>query len=525
MDSVQHVVVLPQEPISTISPYLHGHFAEHLGELVYPGICVPPDGSIPNTGGLRDDVVAALKPLGIPVLRWPGGCFADSYHWRDGIGPLQSRPMRVNTHWGMAEEPNQFGTHEFVAFCRAIGAEPYFAGNVGSGSPAELRDWVEYCNFAGKSALADERRANRANEPFGVRFWGIGNENWGCGGSMSPEAYAEAYARYRTFVFHYPGVPVEAIACGPAGPDWEWTRRFFECIKNHHTWSRMVGSVPGFEWTRLSAVQGFAAHYYCGTAGTATEYTETEWLELLAKAYAIDGVVTGHRTLMDAYDPERKIKLLFDEWGAWHPVEKGKPAGGLYQQNTIRDACVAALTLDVFHNHADKVFMANIAQLINVLQALLLVEEDQCLKTPTYHVFDLYRAHKGAQAVRFMTCAETISDGEGAANHCRSCYLDRQPFGLRAVHGSASVRDGVLCVTAVNTHPAESVELEVELHPGRLEEVEVVLLSADDIHRHNTFAQPDRVRLSAPATVQARGARLRVPMPAGSVMRLLGQLH
>jgi alpha-L-arabinofuranosidase len=512
MDSVQRVVVLPQEPIEQIQPYLHGHFAEHLGELVYPGVYVGPESSIPNTDGIRNDVVEALRPLEIPVLRWPGGCFADDYHWRDGIGLREQRPMRINAHWDMAEEPNQFGTHEFIAFSRAIGAASYFAGNLGSGTINELRDWVEYCNFGGNSTLANERRANGAEEPFGVRFWGIGNENWGCGGNMSPEEYAATFARYRTFVFNYPGTEVQAIACGPNDNNWAWTQRFFETMKTYDG------------RCRLGHVQGFAAHYYCGKAGTATAYTESQWLELLSKAYAMEGIVTGHRRIMDEYDPQRKRKLIVDEWGTWHPVEQGKPGSGLYQQNTIRDACVAALTLDVFHNHADKVYMANIAQLINVLQSLLLVEENRCIKTPTYHVFDLYRPHKGAQAVRFLSAAETVSNGEASAEICRSRYIDKQPFALKAVHGSASIRDGVLCVTIVNTHPTEATELDLEVYQGKLGEVEVVTLAADEIHAYNTFEQPDVVHLSAPKTLTAKGSQLRVPLAPGSVTRLLGRL-
>jgi alpha-N-arabinofuranosidase len=512
MESVQRVVVLPQEPIAQVSPYLHGHFAEHLGELVYPGIFVGADSPVPNTDGIRDDVVEALKPLNIPVLRWPGGCFADDYHWRDGIGPREQRPLRVNAHWGMAEEPNHFGTHEFMAFTRAIGAEPYFAGNIGSATPAELRSWVEYCNFAGRSTLADERRANGAEDPFGVRFWGVGNENWGCGGNMSPEEYAAAFARHRSFVFNYPGTDVEAIACGPSDNDWRWTRRFFEATREA-------------THCRQKRIQGFAAHYYCGKAGTATEYTETQWLELLTRAAAIEGVIDGHRTIMDEYDPQRKIALIFDEWGAWHPVEAGKPQGGLYQQNTIRDACIAALSLDVFNNAADKIFMANIAQLINVLQAVLLVDETRCIKTPTYHVFDLYQPHKGAQAVRFVSNAETISDGEESAEHCRNMFLNRQPFSLRAVQGSASVKDGVLCVTVVNSHPTQPVELDLEVYQGQLDTLEVVTLATDEIHAHNTFEQPDRVQLAAPQTVQARGERVHVSLAAGSVTRIMGRLR
>jgi len=330
---------------------------------------------------------------------------------------------------------------------------------------------------------------------------------------MNPEQYAQEFCRYRSYVGSYSGNRVEAIACGQNSNDWAWTRRFFEHVKSHYK-------------NRLRGVQGFAAHYYCDTAGTATKYTEDQWLELLAKAYAVEGVITGCRGIMDEYDPERKIKLLLDEWGAWHPVEEGKPTGGLYQQNTIRDACVAALSLDVFHNHAEKLFMANIAQLINVLQAVLLVEEDRCIKTPTYHVFDLYRPHKGATAVRFLTYADPVTDGGASAAFCRARYLEAKPFALRAVHGSASVRDGQICVTAVNTHPTEPLELDVELNRARWAgAVEAVTLAADDIRAHNTFAQPERVKLSAPQTLKADGGtHVRLTLPAASVVRLQGRL-
>lgn len=329
---------------------------------------------------------------------------------------------------------------------------------------------------------------------------------------MSPEEYAAAFARYRTYVFNYSGTRVEAIACGPNGNNWNWTRRFFEYMQNSHT------------HCRLSQVQSFAAHYYCGTAGTATEYTESQWLELLAKARAIEGIITGHRSIMDEYDPQRQRKLILDEWGSWHPVEQGKPQGGLYQQNTMRDACVAALSLDVFHNHADKLAMANIAQMVNVLQALLLVQGDQCIKTPTYHVFDLYQPHKGAQAVRFISTAETISDGEASAQVCRENYLHKQPFRLQAIHGSASLRDEVLCVTVVNTHPTQPIELDLEIFARSLKEAEVVTLAADDIHAHNTFEQPERVCLSPAQTVAARDQHLRVILPEGSVSRIMGKI-
>jgi alpha-N-arabinofuranosidase len=514
METVQKAVVLLGEKIGTISPYLHGQFAEHLGELVYNGVWVGEDSAIPNTGGIRNDVVAALKPLELPVLRWPGGCFADMYHWRDGIGPQSGRPKRVNVHWGMAPEPNSFGTHEFAAFCRMLGTEPYFAGNVGSGTVQELQEWVEYCNFAGDSTLANERRANGAAEPFNIKYWGIGNENGGCGGNMTPEYYMDLYMRYRTYVYRYPGSDPFCIASGPMQQDWPWTRRFFE------------KTCKGF-WNRKGMMHGFAAHYYCGTAGkSATEYTAAEWLELLAKARAVEGIIVGHRTIMDEYDPKREVKLLLDEWGAWHPIEPGKPMGGLYQQNTMRDALVAALTLDVFNNHADKLYMANIAQMINVLQSLLLVQEDKVVKTPTYHVFDLYRPHKGGQAVRFLSGGESISDGGSFAQNCRDCYLDKGgAFSLKALEGSASVKDGTLCVTACNTHPTEPAEMELEIRGGKVREAKVVTLAGKDFLSLNTFERPSAVKLSKSATVEAKGKLLRIAMPPGSVVRAMGKVE
>ena len=513
MQSVQKATVLLDEAIDTISPYLHGQFAEHLGELVYDGVWVGEGSPIANISGIRTDVVEALRPLELPVLRWPGGCFADVYHWRDGVGPREQRPMRVNVHWGMAPEPNAFGTHEFMALCRLIGAEPYFAANVGSGSPQELQEWVEYCNFAGASTLADERRANGQAEPFNIKFWGVGNENWGCGGNMNPEYYADLFCRYRTYAYQYPGSEVFAIASGPLGGDWGWTRRFFERACNSY-------------WDRRKLVQGFAAHYYCGTAGTsATEYTPDEWLELLAKARAVEGVIVGHRAIMDEFDPQRRIKLFLDEWGAWHPVEPGKPMGGLYQQNTMRDALVAAISLDVFNRHADKLHMANIAQVVNVLQALLLTDGDRCIKTPTYHVFDLYRPHRGATAVRLVTESEPISDGGASAEDCRKCYLDTDAdITLKALEASASIKDGVLCVTACNTHPTEPIEMELAVPGAKLGEIELVILAGADYLAHNTFERPEAVTLSTPQAVRAKGDAVRIDLPPASVVRIKGGL-
>ncbi|MET0692812.1 MAG: alpha-L-arabinofuranosidase C-terminal domain-containing protein [Propionibacteriaceae bacterium] len=502
--------VLLSEPIATIAPALHGQFAEHLGECIYPGIWVGPDSDIPNTDGIRQDVVDALLPLHIPVLRWPGGCFADDYHWHDGVGDPTTRPGRLNTHWGMAEETNAFGTHEFMAFTRAIEAEPYFAGNLGSGTANELRDWIEYCNHPAGTTLSDERRANGAEDPFGISWWGIGNENWGCGGRMTPEYYAEEYSRFRTFAFPFGGTPVAAVACGPNGSDWEWTRRFLKQTAKRDR--------------RLAQVQNFAAHYYCRTAGTATEYTDSQWLELLTKAIAIEGVITGHRAILDEYDPERRIGLIIDEWGTWHPVEEGKPPRGLYQQNTIRDACVAALSLDLLHNHADKVVMANIAQLINVLQSLLLVEGDVCITTPTYHVFAMYAEHRGGTAVRLVSDADVISTGEDSEEDARSRFIDGRTAQLRRVSGSASVKGDQLCVTAVNSHPREAVEVELDLRGRSLESATVVVLATEDIHDHNTFTDPDRVVPGAETAVDVSGPFPTITLPPASICKVVGRL-
>jgi alpha-L-arabinofuranosidase len=503
--------VHPDQPIATIAPALHGHFAEHLGELVYPGVWVGEESPVANVGGIRTDVVDALKPLAIPVLRWPGGCFADDYHWRDGVGPRSERPARLNVHWGMAPEPNEFGTHEFMAFTRAIGAEPYLAGNLGSGTPHELRDWIEYCNHSRGTTLSDERIDNGASDPFGIRYWGIGNENWGCGGRISPQEYAEQYSRYRTFAFPFGDTPVYAIASGANGNDWEWTRGFLQ---------QLQASSQG-SGNRLAAVQAMAAHYYCGTAGTATEFSDEQWYELLAKAAAIEGIVTGHRQLMDQVDPERRIGLILDEWGAWHPVEQGKPPRGLYQQNTMRDALVAALSLDVFHNHADKLVMANIAQLINVLQSLLLVDETRCITTPTYHVFALYAAHRGGQAVTVRSDADVITDGGAAADHCNRCYLDEAAPGLRRVTGSASVHDDRVVVTLVNSSVDTPVDVALDLGVMDISTLTSTTLATDDVHAHNTFDAPDVVRPRDEQTLQFAGAEATVTLAAGSVTRLV----
>jgi len=465
------VTVLMKEPIGTIRPEVHGHFAEHLGTCIEGGVWVGEDCDtkrIDHIGGIRRDVVEALRAINPPVLRWPGGCFADDYHWADGIGPRGKRPRSVNMHWGQTIETNGFGTHEFINFCRLIGAQPYLAGNLGSGTVREMRDWVEYCNFTGDSTLARMRGTNGSPQPFGVRYWGVGNENWGCGGNMCPEDYAVEYKRYSTYLADFSGTKNYLIACGPDTGRKEyhadWTRRFFSKLGGHRK------------------IHGFAAHYYCGTAGTATEYSTDQWYELIGKAMKIEDRIVAHRTIMDEFDPERKIGLLFDEWGTWHPPTPGRNPRHLWQQNTMRDAVVAAISLDAFHRHADKVVMANIAQTVNVLQALILTDDEKMLLTPTYHVFDLYQPHKGAQGVRLNVETENIS--YAAADEKRT---------LPAVSGSASVRNRELTLSLVNAHATLPAEIVIEVRDGKVSEVQSSVLSHDEITAHNTFEDPGAV--------------------------------
>jgi alpha-N-arabinofuranosidase len=485
---MSQIQVCLAEPIARIHPNLYGHFAEHLGRCIYEGIWVGEHSAIPNTAGIRNDVVAALRKVRPPVVRWPGGCFADNYHWEDGIGPRSERPRRVNVWWGQGVETNEFGTHEFLEFCRQIGAQPYLCGNVGSGSPRELRDWVEYCNYPGDSTRARQRAAHGHPEPFRVRYWGVGNENWGCGGSFCPEDYAAEYKRFSTFLYDFENAPLFLIACGPAGNDPDWTHRFFN----------QLGS-----YRRL---HGFAAHYYCGTAGTATEYTEDQWYQLLHQAAQMERLVVQQRAILDGYDPDRRIGLIVDEWGTWHPPAPGRNPAFLWQQNTLRDALVAALTLDLFNRHADKVVMGNIAQTVNVLQALILTEEERMLTTPTYHVYEMYVPHQGGQSLRTVFEADEVTFRVGTE--------ERQLFGLA---GSASLKGDTLFLTVVNPRLGEPQEVTVHLRDGgSARQITERVLTHADIHAHNTFEAPDTV---APREerVETTGREFTLILPAASV--------
>ncbi len=471
--------------VGTINPNIYGHFAEHLGRCIYDGVWVGEDSAIPNTNGIRNDVVAALKKMKPPVIRWPGGCFADDYHWEAGVGPRDSRPRRVNIHWGGVVETNHFGTQEFVQFCRLVGAEPYFVGNVGSGAVREIREWVEYCNYDGDSALAQRRTADGSAEPLDVTYWGVGNENWGCGGHFSPEDYCAEFRRYASYVRGY------VIACGPSGNDIEWTVRFFRKLRKDY-------------WD-FRNIHGFAAHYYCGTAGTATEYTVDQWYELICKGLRMEDLVVQQRAAMDAYDPDRKIGLIVDEWGTWHPVEEGTNARFLYQQNTLRDALVAATSLDIFNRHADKVVMANIAQTINVLQAMILTQGDKMVVTPTGYVYEMYAPHQDGMSVR------TTVDSESLVVKCPNGDVD-----MDVISGSASVKGDTLFVTLTNAHAVRAVEVTVSLLGGATANGATARVLTGEIHAHNTFDAPETIG-PAPFAVEMQGSDFVVELPAASV--------
>jgi alpha-L-arabinofuranosidase len=465
--SNESVAVCLQEPLAVINPNLYGHFAEHLGACIYEGAWVGEKSPIPNIGGIRRDVVEALKRIRPSVVRWPGGCFADDYHWQDGIGPREARPRRVNIWWGESPETNEFGTHEFIQFCRLIGAQPYLCGNVGSGSPRELRDWVEYCNFAGDSTLSRQRAANGSSEPFKVRYWSVGNENWGCGGSFCPEDYGAEYKRFATFMRDFSNTPLYLVACGPGGNNPEWTRRF-------------LTKLQGVDQKLFGRMHGFSAHYYCGTAGTATEYSVEQWYQLLGRSLEMEALIKQQRAIMDGFDPQRQIGLIMDEWGTWHPATAGRNPHHLWQQNTLRDALVAAATLDIFNRHADKLVMGNIAQTINVLQAMILTEGERMVTTPTYHVYDIYQSHQGGTGVRAFFEAEDIAYKAGGG--------EQRMFGL---DGSASLKDDVLTLSVVNPHADQPVEALITLRGGKARSAAVLVLAHKDIHTHNTFDQPD----------------------------------
>jgi alpha-N-arabinofuranosidase len=477
---------------TTISRHIYGHFSEHLGHCIYGGYWVGEDSPVPNTRGIRNDVVQALKDIQIPNLRWPGGCFADEYHWMDGIGPRSRRPKMVNTHWGGVTEDNSFGTHEFLDLCEQLGCEPYISGNLGSGSVEEMSKWVEYITFDGESPMANLRRQNGREEPWKVQFWGVGNESWGCGGNMTPEYYAGEYRRYATYCRNYGDNRLYKIACGANEGDYNWTETVMKNIGNR--------------------MQGLSLHYYTiptgdwGKKGSATQFDDTEYFSTIARTLFMEELLTRHSTIMDRYDPQKRVGLITDEWGIWTDVEPGTNPGFLYQQNSLRDAIVAGINLNIFNAHADRVKMANLAQTVNVLQAVILTEGEKMLLTPTYWVYHLYKVHQDARLLPLsLTCGKYEKNGRK----------------IDAVSASAS-RDaaGKVHITLVNIDPDKAQDIAAELRGMTAKKVSGKILTSGRINDCNTFERPDAVSVKEFKGARLSGGSLSIALPAKSVVML-----
>jgi len=475
-----------------ISRHIYGHFAEHLGRCIYDGLWVGPDSPIPNTRGIRNDVIEALKKIEIPNLRWPGGCFADQYHWEDGVGPIDERPRRVNIHWGGVVEDNSFGTHEFLDFCELIGADPYIAANVGSGTPQEMADWIEYMTFSGDSDVAERRRANGRDEPWKVPFIGIGNENWGCGGRMTPEYYSDLYRRFSVYARDWEPNELKRVAAGPGGTRLEWLDVLADRVRR--------------------GVEGISMHYY--TIGNerwqdkvpSTGFAEDEWFSILKYALKMDPLLDEAEEIMAKHDPEGRIGLYVDEWGTWYTPLDGSNPAFLVQQNSIRDAVVAGATFNIFHDHAERVKMANIAQLVNVLQALILTEGEHMVLTPTYHVFDMYKVHHDATylPIDLETDDYTIS-GET----------------IPALSASASKdEEGRVHVSLVNLDANAEVVVKASIEGSGYATVTGTVLAGDALDAHNTVDAPERVKPAAFDGATLDGSTLEARLPAASVVVL-----
>ena len=477
---------------------IYGQFAEHLGTCIYGGIWVGEDSPIPNTNGYRNDVLEALKKLKVPVMRWPGGCFADEYHWRDGIGPREQRPKMVNNNWGGTIEDNSFGTHEFLNLCELLGCEPYISGNVGSGTVEELAKWVEYMTSDGDSPMANLRRKNGRDKAWNVKFLGVGNESWGCGGSMRPEYYADLYRRYSTYCRNYDGNRLYKIASGASDYDENWTRVLMErAAGNMNALSLHYYTVPG--WS--------------GSKGSATQFNKDEYYWTLAKCLEVEDVLKRHFAVMDQIDPKKRVALFLDEWGTWWDEEPGTVRGHLYQQNTLRDAFVAALSLNVFHKYTDRLKMANIAQVANVLQSMVLTKDDKMVLTPTYHVFEMYNVHQGATYLPLDLKCDTI----GITMKPNIRFNEKVPV----ISATASKdQNGAIHISLANVDLENDNEVTINLPSVKAKTVSGRILTAKNINDHNTFENPNAVTPSTFEGAKWNKGVLKVKLPAKSIVVL-----
>ncbi len=514
------IEVLVNEPIGKISPEIYSHFIEHLGAVIYDGIWVGEKSKIPNYNGLRKELVDNLKRIKPAVIRYPGGCFADQYDWRDGVGPRDKRPTRVNfwadTHYKTTKayedlqggpqkyESNHFGTDEFVSFCRMVGAEPYLAANVRSRDVRVFLEWLEYCNApANLTTWSTERVKNGYRDPHKVSFWGVGNESWGCGGDFTPDEYATEFRKFTAWLPTY-GVPLKLIGSGPNGGDVNWTRKFFEGL-----------ALKGGR--QIAKLYGWGLHYYCGSTGqqVANEFTENEWYDLLERSNRMESLIEDHWQIMGEFDRERRVKLAVDEWGAWHKQDPDVPPGYLYAYaGTLRDGLISAMNLDTFQRHADKVAMANPAQLVNTIHSLFHTYEDKFILTPNYHVFEMYMPHSGATALRTEFIAPKIGFTRIDAQRKET------PVTLWGLNGSASLKDKQLTLTVVNPSHSQARETEIAIRGASVISGASRTLTSNDIHARNSFANP-RALEPKDGTVQAKGSTFVFQFAPASVTRLV----
>ncbi|MBL7816571.1 MAG: alpha-N-arabinofuranosidase [Saprospiraceae bacterium] len=476
-----------------ISKHIYGHFAEHLGRCIYDGFYVgEKNTTIPNKDGIRTDIVQALKKLKIPNLRWPGGCFADTYHWKDGIGPKDKRPSMLNVWWGGVTEDNSFGTHDFLNMCEEIGTEPYLAANVGSGTVQELIDWTRYVNFEKGNPMADLRKQNGREKAWNVKLWGVGNEVWGCGGNMKPEYYANVYRQYATFMTGWDNNnKLFRIASGASDDDYNWTEVLMRDIPHN-------------------MLEGVAVHHYSvidwRKKGSDRAFSEQEYFTTMQKALFMDEIVRRHSIVMDKYDPKKKVAMVVDEWGGWYEVEQGTNGAFLYQQNTMRDAMIAGTTLNIFHKYCDRVRIANLAQAINVLQAVILTKGEKMILTPTYHVMEMYNVHQDATNLPLSIQTENYKVGKDS---------------LPAVSVSASRdKEGVVHISLVNINPNKAQDVSVSLRGMLAKAVSGRILTSDKVQDHNTFESPDKVSPKEFKGASLKGEELKVSLPPVSVVVL-----
>lgn len=475
-----------------IDKHIYGHFSEHLGTCIYGGYWVSEESDIPNTNGLRNDVVGALKEMGIPNLRWPGGCFADEYHWQDGIGPRSERPTMINTHWGGVTEDNSFGTHEFLELCNQLDCEPVICGNLGSGTVQEMSQWVEYLNSDNISPMTDLRKMNGREEPWGVRYWGLGNENWGCGGNMTAQFYTDQMRRYSVYSKNYGENRLYKIAGGPNSGDYNWMETL---MKNGN---------PG------RSFQGVSLHYYTIThswekKGSATQFDENEYFTTMKKTLFMDELLNKHINIMDKYDPENRVGLIVDEWGNWFDVEPGTNPGFLYQQNTLRDAMVASVNLDLFNKYCRRVNMANIAQTVNVLQAMILTKDEQMVKTPSFYVFKMYKVHHDAT----LLPSEVLSDN-----------YSYEEESIPALSATASKDDsGKIHITISNLDPENEKEVVCEIRGGEVGEfLKGEIITGEKINSYNDFGKDEEVTIQSFSDVKIDGSIVKATIPAKSIV-------